>query len=425
MRKYYISTSSCGSSLEEIEKLEFMLQPAERTQNPFEADVIVAPLCGLSHEMLETTAKELRLLELIHEKRPEAKIFAGGCVADAVDLTEIYPFLTGTFRRRTMTEDLRAQLLLAEAPSRKKFLPLKAGMAVIRIADGCMRHCTFCKKAYLDMELHSKPIGEIVALAKEARRKGISYLNLLAENSTEYGIDLYGKPRLMDLLKSILEAEPGMYMTLTGLAIDELTDELIAYLAQEKRVCMLQLELQSLTPTVREQMGLTSTERRVLSCVEQLRRKNLISNIMVGFPGETNQNFRSGLKLLVQHNLYFVTVDPYDNTPGTPSATLSQIPKPVVDARLAELWSDIVRLRYDEGDRLITASRQGETFPALMKSRTREDDIILQLLERPGFVRVKRCRRRFMAFLQVNCRITGIGTPFTPEQFAEFEGEIC
>lgn len=131
---------------------------------------------------------------------------------------------------------------------------------------------------------------------------------------------------------------------------------MINYLAGEPRICMLQLELQSLTPAVREQMGLTSTERRALACVAQLRNKNLISNIMVGFPGETSQNFRAELKTLIRHNLFFVTMDPYDNTPETPSAAYPQIPKSMVDARLAELWSDIVRLRYDEGGRLIAAS---------------------------------------------------------------------
>lgn len=356
--KLYFSNSGCSA-----ERLDFnrilTATKAEESINPFGADVIIAHLCAISTDAFKTIPEQMSIFQGIKKNIPETKIFVGGCAEGLIDLKKRYPFIDGTFRRRKMVEDL-AEYLSYNVEGVKEE-PTNYYNA-IHIQSGCMRNCGFCKKAYLDMPLTSRPINLVVNDIKKAVSEGHTDIMLLAENSTEYGIDLSENVRLIDLLKTVVEIEGVKAVRLTGLCIDELAmsqnDELLQFIKNCDKIFMVQTEIQSLIPEVRKNMRLTSSVEDVLRVLKELSGKHIITNVMVGYPGETTDGFENQLKLIEEENLYFIEFNKYDNTPLVYANSLEQVNPNLVSQRLIKLAETIKRLRRRKVKELVKATNQ-------------------------------------------------------------------
>ncbi|MDO4282475.1 MAG: radical SAM protein [Clostridia bacterium] len=359
-----ICFSNTGCSAEDEDFLRLMrILGAERTQNIFEADCIVQHFCGMSTENYEVIPKCMFVLEKIKEERPEVKIFVGGCASEVLNFQKRYPFVDGVFARRHMIEDLSQYLGFDPECDKEPICNHNA----VRIQSGCLRQCGFCKKHYMSMPLISKPLEQVIKDVKEVLKNGHSEVILLAENSTEYGIDL--GYRLIDLLKELENKTQIERICLTALCIDELVlmPELVDYIADHKEIVSVQIEIQSLIPLVRKNMRLTSTREEVLKICKRFSKKRITTNIMVGYPGENKVDFDEQLDLIKENGLYYIQVNEFDATPGTPGYEMEQINPSIVQKRLLKMMNLLTLLKREKANGMINSAQKGYTGVAMGK----------------------------------------------------------
>lgn len=361
----YFSNTGCFAVMESF--LRFLrLTKSVQTKDISKADIIIAQFCAMSTDCFRLIPKHMAVFQGIKELQPNVKLYIGGCAADVLELKKRYSFIDGVFTKNNMVVDL-AQYF-GYNPDADKNLPISNRNCVI-IQSGCLRNCGFCKKAYLTMPLCSKPIEKILDDTKDAVSKGYHDIVLFAENATEYGIDLDGRPSLMDMLKELVRLEGVASVCLSGLCIDELTlnPELIDYIKNCTKIHKVQIEIQSLIPEVRKNMRLTSSVLDVLGILNAFSKKNIITNIMIGYPGETDSNFEKQLELIENQCLYYSQINIYDDTPRTYGHTLPQVSKVDVDKRTTMLLETIRKAR-DQKAREIIAKSQNKAIDCIYTS---------------------------------------------------------
>lgn len=320
MKKIAFLSNGCQVGFGQVREIVAAHPDCRETRNPQTADILMVNLCAISTESLNEF-EQLRQ-QIIHykESNPQLTVIAGGCIkghstqydlafADAIFEHQKAPAALVPFLEQSST---------ARAPH------IVSGIAEINICLGCNNHCTFCKVHYLnDRKLTSRPIAEILNLAKQATAGGVSTIALSAENSTEYGTDL--GTNLQTLLEQLLALDGLRFLDVHGLCLDEVTPDLLEILKHPK-IRMLQLEVQSLNDQIRKNMGLHKTTQEALNILDALSNKYLVSNLMVGFPGHSIAEYIREMRLISNHHLYYLTLDPYDDTDGTPSHKLYQPP---------------------------------------------------------------------------------------------------
>jgi ribosomal protein S12 methylthiotransferase len=217
-----------------------------------------------------------------------------------------------------------------------------AGVAYMRIAEGCDYRCAFCIIPHLRGNQRSRSIESIVAEAKQLADEGVQELVLISQITTNYGVDLYGKPRLAELLRALGEVDvPWIrmhYAYPTGL-----TPEVIQAIRETPNVLpYLDLPLQHSHPEILRTMNRPWQGRvndDVIYCIkEALPEAVLRTTFIVGFPGETNEHFNHLMEFVERHRFDHVGVFSFSPEAGTPAYTLThQVPAEIREQRREQL----------------------------------------------------------------------------------------
>lgn len=286
----------------------------QEVQEPKDADILMVNFCAMSAESLDGFDALRRKIVQYRKDNPRLKIIAGGCVEGLTKKKDL-SFADAIFRRRDGTAVLAAFLGKGANPALAPFT--MKGTVAINIARGCNRRCSFCKVHYLsDMQLESRPMEEVMDLARQAVEQGANTITLMAENATEYGLDI--GTNLQTLLERLLALDGLEILDVNGLCLDEVTPSLLQVLKHPK-IRILQLELQSLDDRIRQNMNLHKTRDEALEILDALSDKFLMSALMIGFPGHSLSEFNREMRQIQAHHLYYLSLDPYDDTPGVPS----------------------------------------------------------------------------------------------------------
>ena len=376
-----------------------------QVSDPARADVIIAFLCAMTAE--EIAAAKAIIPELVNAKKenPNIKLIIGGCVNGIFHIKEEYPDVDEVFGRSGMAETVARALGIAMNSQELAVEVHDGGVAEIVIAYGCLRHCAFCKTGYLpDMELRSVPKEQIFAEIAEAVKQGTRYINICGENVSEWGIDIWGEPKLLSLLKEILQKFPEIkLMDVCGICLDEMTPKLLKFLVRTPEINIVQAEVQSFIPEVRKAMNLTKSADEVKHIIKELSAKKPIQgNVISGHSPETAEAFRKELGYIKQQKLYMLDPCYFINTEGTLSSRLEQIPKDTQKTRFSMLSKVLLELRAERADELVRYGKMGNTLPARVVA-VREDHSLLMLSREPIVVEVSDVLR---VGDSVNCRIT-------------------
>jgi ribosomal protein S12 methylthiotransferase len=215
--------------------------------------------------------------------------------------------------------------------------------AYLKIAEGCDGTCTFCTIPALRGRFRSRPLKEVVAEAERLAAQGVRELNLVAEDTTHYGVDLTGRPQLPALLRALAQVEGIAWLRLLYGYPTKVSEELIEVLATEPKVCAyLDLPMQHADDEMLRAMGRAGRRAGYLRLIARLREAlpdiALRSAFIVGFPGERRRHFESLRDFLLQAELDRVGFFAYSPEPNTPAAALPQpVPAAVVERRMQEL----------------------------------------------------------------------------------------
>lgn len=341
-----VAVITLGCSKNEVDS-EYMLGVLEQSGHELvtghnEAEVVIVNTCSFI-----TAAKREALTTILEvgngQEGSRPYIIVAGCLAQQhyrelfEELPEVGAFIgPGAIPRLPQIVDrvLRGERL-ADVPSpleeNLKGLPrlrLEWGpTAYLKIAEGCNNGCTYCTIPQIKGPYRSRPQEEVLAEAKFLISRGVRELVLVAQDTTAYGRDLYGRYALTDLLQALARLLEIRWIRLLYAHPLRISPELVEVMAGEEKICSyLDLPLQHAHPEILQAMGRGHTREQAVKTIARLRSNlpdlALRSTFMVGFPGEKERHFRELLHFLEEVRFDWVGVFVFSPEEGTPAAAM-------------------------------------------------------------------------------------------------------
>ena len=237
----------------------------------------------------------------------------------------------------------------------KRVLTTGGHFGYLKIAEGCDKHCTYCIIPKLRGKFRSVPMERLIAQAEDMAEQGVKELILVAQETTVYGKDLYGKKSLHILLKKLCEIRGIRWIRILYCYPEEIYDELIETIRDEKKIChYLDIPIQHASDRILKRMGRRTSKQELIDIVGKLRKEIpdivLRTTLITGFPGETEEDHEE-LKEFVDEmefdRLGVFTYSPEENTPAAEMA--DQVPEEVKEERRDELMELQQEISYDRG----------------------------------------------------------------------------
>lgn len=326
----------------------------EITPNPEEAEVIIVNTCGF----IESAQQESidTILEMAGYKEQNCKLLiVCGCLAQRFykeimdELPEI-DVIVGTTAFDEIAEAIKDGLSgkkssyiydidrdVPEDLPRVRTTPHYT--AYLKIAEGCDNKCTYCAIPYIRGKYRSRSEEAILSEAQALADDGVKEIIVVAQDTTRYGIDLYGEKRISSLLHKLCEIDGIEWVRIHYSYPEELDDELIQTIKNEEKIVKyLDIPVQHGSSSVLKRMGRKTTREKLETLIEKLRREipdiTLRTSIIAGFPGETEEEFSELCEFLQKVRFDRVGVFAYSCEEGTPAARMKgQLPAEVKEAR--------------------------------------------------------------------------------------------
>lgn len=413
MKNVLFVSLGCDKNLVDSEKMLGLLNEAgyRVAQEESEADAIVVNTCCFIHDAKEESVETILEMAEWKKKGRLKALIVTGCMAqryqdeiqqeipevDAVigttGYTEIVPILDEILAEAEASQKEAA----VEEPKEKSFVNccpsidlLPASLAdkrvvttggytaYLKIAEGCNKRCTYCIIPYIRGHYRSFPMEDLLEEARKLAEGGVKELILIAQETTVYGMDCYGRKALPELLTKLCEIEGIEWIRILYCYPEEITDELIAVMKKEKKIChYLDIPIQHSEDTILKRMGRRTNRAELVSLVEKLRKEIpdivLRTTLITGFPGETEEEFKNMLDFVDSMEFDRLGVFPYSAEEGTKAAEMDgQITEEVKESRRDEIMALQQEISADKA-----ASRIDDEMSVLIEGYLYEDDIYI------------------------------------------------
>ena len=372
MKILFISLG-CDKNLADSEEMLGLLTAGghEITDDDTQADAIVINTCCFIKDAKEESVETI--LEMAEYKKTGSchALVVTGCMAqryqkeiiqevpevDAVLGTTSYGDIVKALEEAVAGnhfEEFRDIDYLPDTGS-KRVLTTGGHFGYLKIAEGCDKHCTYCIIPKLRGKFRSVPMERLIAQAEDMAEQGVKELILVAQETTVYGKDLYGKKSLHILLKKLCEIRGIRWIRILYCYPEEIYDELIETIRDEKKIChYLDIPIQHASDRILKRMGRRTSKQELIDIVGKLRKEIpdivLRTTLITGFPGETEEDHEE-LKEFVDEmefdRLGVFTYSPEENTPAAEMA--DQVPEEVKEERRDELMELQQEISYDRG----------------------------------------------------------------------------
>ena len=413
MKNVLFVSLGCDKNLVDSEKMLGLLNEAgyRVAQEESEADAIVVNTCCFIHDAKEESVETILEMAEWKKKGRLKALIVTGCMAqryqdeiqqeipevDAVigttGYTEIVPILDEILAEAEASQKEAA----VEEPKEKSFVNccpsidlLPASLAdkrvvttggytaYLKIAEGCNKRCTYCIIPYIRGHYRSFPMEDLLEEARKLAEGGVKELILIAQETTVYGMDCYGRKALPELLTKLCEIEGIEWIRILYCYPEEITDELIAVMKKEKKIChYLDIPIQHSEDTILKRMGRRTNRAELVSLVEKLRKEIpdivLRTTLITGFPGETEEEFKNMVDFVDSMEFDRLGVFPYSAEEGTKAAEKDgQITEEVKESRRDEIMALQQEISADKA-----ASRIDDEMSVLIEGYLYEDDIYI------------------------------------------------
>ena len=367
MTKVGFVSLGCSKNAVDTEVMLHHLASAgyEITPEAEEADVIVVNTCGFIESAKSESIENILDLVWLKNNGKLRGIVCAGCLAERYreeilkEMPEV-DALIGVGSLDAVTDAVRAaekgEKFTAFADKNKaplggdRILTTPEYTAYLKIAEGCDNKCTYCAIPSIRGALRSRPIEDVVKEAKELESLGVKELNLIAQDTTRYGLDLYGEYRLADLVRAITAETSIPWIRLLYCYPDKITDALIAELRDNERLLpYMDIPIQHIADSVLNAMNRHGNRATIENAIRRLRENvpniTLRTTAMVGFPGESEENFAELCAFVKETRFDRFGAFTFSPEEGTPAADLpNQIDEEIKAARydaLMEIQLDI------------------------------------------------------------------------------------
>lgn len=201
--------------------------------------------------------------------------------------------------------------------------------AYLKIAEGCSNRCTYCAIPYIRGPYISRPFEDVIEEAEILAKKGYKEFIIIAQDTTKYGIDLYGKPRLAELLNELSKIEGIKWIRFLYAYPESITDELIQTVKNNDKICKyFDIPIQHISNNILKRMNRKTTNSQIEKLIEKIKKEIpeaiLRTSLIVGFPGETEENFRELYDFVGKAYFDKLGVFKYSKEDGTPASRLPE-----------------------------------------------------------------------------------------------------
>lgn len=357
-----------------------------------EAEAVVVNTCCFINDAKEESINTLLEMAELKKSGQIKALIAAGCLAERYreeiqkEIPEVDAIL-GTMAIEQVAEALEGVLAgesrnryrdINEVPTygKKRIVTTGGHYAYMKIAEGCDKHCTYCIIPKVRGNYRSIPMESLIKEAEELAEGGVKELILVAQETTLYGVDLYGEKSLPKLLRK-LAAVPGIYwIRLLYCYPEEITKELIDVIKQEEKVCnYLDIPIQHASDKVLKRMGRRTDRAELQSIIEQLRREIpdicLRTTLIAGFPGETEEDHKELLDFVEKMQFDRLGAFTYSQEEGTPAADMEgQIEETVKEERRAGLMELQQEIAFSKAEDMI-----GRVLTVMVEGKIADEDV--------------------------------------------------
>ncbi|MEG2002697.1 MAG: 30S ribosomal protein S12 methylthiotransferase RimO [Clostridia bacterium] len=345
----------------------------EITNEQEDADVLIVNTCAFLESSRVESIDTIMELSQLKETGKLKKLIISGCLpkkyiqdiynelyeVDGFLGTTDYPYICEVVKKCFENKRVNAVNSCKKSPINKKYLTTPSHYAYLMIADGCDNHCTYCTIPQIRGKFTSKPMELILEQAKDLTKEGVKELILVAQDVTSYGLDTYHELALVSLLKELSKIDELNQIRLLYCYPEKVTDELIEEIAtNDKIVKYIDIPIQHASTAVLKRMGRFGTYESYLELFQKL--KNRIENIairstvMIGFPGETDEDFETLLKFLNEVKPINCGYFAYSDEEDAASRKLpDKVSEKVANSRIARLTDVLSKIAYEEKSKFI------------------------------------------------------------------------
>lgn len=356
--KVFFETLGCPKNFNDTQAAKGVLMEAgfEIAQTAEDSDVIVVNTCGFINDAKKESIEKIfdmmpyreegrklvvsgclseRYSEDLYEEMPEVDCFIG--VNEYERLPEILTRLDSEDGKRINSVSGCYEKILSTP---KRVLDENPYTATLKIAEGCDNCCAYCIIPKIRGGFRSKPMEAVIAEAEELAKAGCKELILIAQDVTNYGRDLYGKPRLAELVRKVCRVDGIQWVRLMYCYEDRITDELIEVMATEPKVChYIDIPIQHASDGVLKAMRRRSTEESIKNTIGRLKSAipdiHIRTTLIVGFPGETEEDFETLLDFVKEMRFARLGVFAYSQEENTEAGEMeNQIDEEIKQERL-------------------------------------------------------------------------------------------
>ena len=378
--KISVITLGCSKNTVDSERLmsQLKLNSLELVEDPNNADSVIINTCGFIEAAKEESINTILAAVDLKNRGKIKKVIVTGCLSQryAEDLKKEIPEVDLYFGTEAYEEivkefegDLKYELL------GERELSTPNHFAYLKISEGCDNPCSFCAIPIMRGLHKSKSIEDLVKETELLAAKGVKELIIIGQDTTDYGKDLYGKRNLAELLTRLSEVEGIEWIRLLYAYPSHFPDDVIDVIANNPKVCKyIDIPLQHISENVLKSMRRGITARRTKELIAKLKERipnlTLRTTFILGYPNETEEDFRELCDFIKEYEFDRIGVFPYSQEENTPSFDLGDpIDNETKERRIAELMElqkDISQARNEalvgKTMRVIIDRREGEYF---------------------------------------------------------------
>lgn len=392
--KIALVNNGCAKNLVDSELMLGLLAEKghEITLDDKDADIVIVNTCSFIHDAEKESVQSI--LQMVNEGK---KVIVTGCLPQKhkAELKKAIPEISamlGTSDFGAIVDTVekiagaktdeyiekiseKPEYIYPEEIERQQIT--MGASSYIKIADGCNYHCGYCIIPQLRGAYHSRPVENIIEEAKHLVKKGVTEIDLIAQDTTSYGIDIYGKTSLARLLEELNKIEGLGWIRIMYAYPSQMNDELIDAIAKlDKVVKYIDLPLQHSDPEILKAMRRPVFDYEVL--IKKLRAKipdvAIRTAFIVGYPGETDEQFEHLYNFVEKMRFDRMGVFEYSREKNTTSYDMQdQVPKKIKKERYKKLMALQQRISYE-----INRSKTGKTLPCIVEGFTDDGVVIMR-----------------------------------------------
>ena len=377
--KVYFETLGCPKNFNDTQAAEAFLikEGFEIADSPEEADHIIVNTCGFINDAKKESID--KIFEMAELKDQGKTLTVSGCLSQryASELTEEMPEVDlfigvndyerlpgllkelagGRLADRNSGSDSCAYA--SQLPLLERNIEKGSYSATLRIAEGCDNCCAYCVIPSIRGGYRSKSMEDVVSEAETLAERGIKEIILIAQDVTNYGIDLYGRFMLPELLRKLVTVDGIRWIRLMYCYEDRITDELIEVMAEEPKIChYIDVPIQHSSDHTLKEMKRRSTGASIRNTISRLRDAMpdiaIRTTLIVGFPGETEDDFDDLLEFVEEERFQRLGVFAYSQEEGTPAGDREdQIPEDIKEMRLDQIMRTQLDISYQHNQELV------------------------------------------------------------------------